>query len=466
MAKDYFQDIVPQPNDDSSETPGIAEREAADDAPREVPISRQLNADVPASPASGMERSIRNISAPVRQKPRMEPRETRPLPREGAPHASRWWLWAIAGISLVVLAALLLVSLRDTRVTVIPRSHSITFDTNTEYAAFPALDAATDTLSYTVESFDVEDSEVVPSQGTVRVEEKASGQIIVFNESSTNPVRLIKNTRFETPDGLIFRTPSDVSVPGMRGTTPGQTQITVIADQPGESYNVGAIGKFTLPGLAGSAEFTSIYARSSAPMTGGFVGDRPGIAPADLQTAMAAVRTRLAEKAREQAIVIAGSDNIALPELMEVTYQDLPQTAEAGGGARVHQRAIVRIPVFRARDFAATIARGVSADAEGATVRLVPQSGFGARALATSTALGVEPVIFTMTGSALLVWDVDTEALAAALAGKGQDAFEAIVDAFPGVQEAKARIQPMWKKSFPTDTTKIRIEVEDPAKSA
>lgn len=459
MAKDHFQDIVPQSDDAEDESVIADEIPEAPNAIRSIPITKQRDA------SAGMERSIRNISAPTRQRPRPEARESRPATLPAKSGSSRRFLWVIAGICLLALGALLLLSLRDTRITVTPRSHSVTFDQSAEYVAFPATAAATGTLVYTVETFELEDSEVAPSQGTVHAEDKASGIITVYNNATTNTFKLVKNTRFQTPDGLVFRAPADISIPGKRGATPGQVDVTVIADMPGESYNVGPTDKFTLPGLSGEPEFTTIYARSTRPMAGGFVGDKPGIAPADLQSATAAVRARLEEKARSQAVAAAGEGRIALPQLIEIVYQDLPQTLEAGGGARVRQRAVVSIPVFDANSFAATIARGVSADAEGSTVRLIPKSGFAAESSATSTSLGAEPISFTMSGTALLVWEVDATALKEALKGKDRAAFEAIVDAFPGVQEASARIQPFWRSSFPSDPSKIRVIEENPEES-
>ena len=86
-----------------------------------------------------------------------------------------------------------------------PRSHAIVFDASSEFSAYPAGGAATGTLTYTTDAFDFEDSAVVVTQGTERVEERAHGRITVVNNYSATPVKLIKNTRFETPDGLIFR---------------------------------------------------------------------------------------------------------------------------------------------------------------------------------------------------------------------------------------------------------------------
>ena len=54
------------------------------------------------------------------------------------------------------------------------------------------------------------------------------------------------------------------------------------------------------------------------------------------------------------------------------------------------------------------------------------------------------------------------EKLAAALAGKDKEAFQVISKSFPGIEEARARVQPFWSGRFPEDPESIRIKVEDP----
>ena len=68
----------------------------------------------------------------------------------------------------------------------------------------------------------------------------------------------------------------------------------------------------------------------------------------------------------------------------------------------------------------------------------------------------------TLSGNGILVAIVDTDALAQALAGRDQNAFQNIVANFPGVESAKARIEPFWSSSFPKDLTDIKIVVERP----
>jgi hypothetical protein len=460
MAKDYFQDILP-PSDDAArqrpapETPDtnarpipvhIAEGEPA--APRVVDVG----ADEALQPA----RTIRNISMPTRNsrpRPILDVREPSEQGRFGG---GRWWLWGIAGVCVLALGALVLVAFRPTTVTVTPRSHLLTFDGTTTFTAYPAASAATGTLSYSVQTADFNDSEVVASTGTVHAEDKASGSLTIYNGYQSAPLKLVKSTRFQSADGHIFRTPAEVVIPGKSGTTPGQVTITVIADQAGAEYNVPA-GKFTVPGLKSSAaQFAAVYAQSSSAMSGGLVGDKPGVSDSAMQQALSAMRTRLAQKAN--AAVSSTGDSLVLPGLTRITYQDAPTTDEAGGKVRLHESAHADIPVLSASAFASA----VSADVAGSPVDLVTQQGFAAQAQNASSTLGAAPLQFTLTGSAQIVWKIDQEALKQALAGKEQSAFQAIVTQFPGVSDARARIEPFWKGSFPTDPSAIQVVVEAP----
>ncbi len=384
-------------------------------------------------------------------------------PRRRSVSGRRWWLWGIAAVLLVVLAGLLMLAFRKTTVTVTPKSHQIVFDATSQVTAYPEATAAAGALVYTAQTAELEDSEVVPTSGSTHQETKASGSITVYNDYSTDPVQLIKNTRFETPDGLVYRVPADISVPGKKGTTPGQVSVTVIADQAGDKYNVGPVAKFTLPGLkSNAAMYAGVYAKSTEAMKGGFSGDAPAAAPGAIEAAVSAIRARLAEKAGQ----IAGGNTegkIVIPAA-QVTYEDMPNTSEAGGGVRIHQKARVVSIELSNPALANAVARSVSADAEQASIKLVPGEGFAMRNTATTTTFGSDPLTLALSGQGLLVWEVDEGALATALAGRDQGAFQTIVNGFTSIEEAHARIQPFWKSNFPVDASDIRVKVLEPKK--
>lgn len=371
------------------------------------------------------------------------------------------WLWGGAALALLVLAAIALVALRPTTVTVIPRSHTVLFDETASFTAYPATKATAGQLSFSIESSSFEDSQVVPANGVERVEERASGNVTVYNEYSSAPVRLLKNTRFATPEGLIFRAPAEVLVPGRRGTTAGQITVTIFADAVGEKYNVGPISRFTLPGLKGSNMYAKVYARSTTAMSGGFSGERPAAEAGALEAAKAEIRGRLEEKARE-AVSAASTEAFAFYELARLTFESLPPVSEGEKGVRIGERLTMELPVFPADAFAHLVAESVSAGAESGGILLKPLEGFSAHAATTSTLSTDSPLIFSLIGQAQLVWKVDTVELAAALAGRDESAFQTIVEGFAGIGEAHARIEPFWKSSFPENPTDIKIKVKEP----
>ena len=470
MAKDYFQDILPP---QGGPVPKPASKpQAIPQAEISVPLKNESPIDMGEPEASDASRenarSIRNItvsSRPSRRTPMGDMREAPTHPTRPPRILSRWWIWIAAGVSVAILGILLLVATRPTTVTVTPRSQIIVFDASSEFSAYPGGSAPTGMLTYTVETLDFEDSAVVTTTGTERVDEKAHGKITVVNNYSSTPVKLIKNTRFETPDGLIFRILSEVNVPGKKGTKPGELSVEVFADASGEKYNVGPIARFTLPGLKNSsAMYADVYARSSEGMVGGFVGERPVIDPVALQSAKAEIRGRLAEKVRADALSRTNETSVVLPDLALITYTTLPSTEEAGGAARIHEKVRVEMPIFPAEPFARTIARGISADAEEGSVMVKGIPTLTATSAGADVPiLGSNTLNFTLAGSAQLIWNVDTQALGEALAGRGEDAFQAIVGGFPGVEGARARVQPFWKNSFPENSADIHINIEEPA---
>lgn len=446
MVKDYFSDIE-----------------------REETLSNKDGVDEQRSSAAA-EKSIRNISVSSRRSAMMSRMNPETRARESTPRARsrgfRIVAWGVAGVAVLIIGLLLFaLLLSKTTIDITPRTHRITFDPTTQFTAYTANNLPGGGIVYEVASFDIDDAETVAATGSEKAEERASGQIMVYNAYSTSGVRLIKNTRFESPSGLVFRIPASVEIPGKKGSAPGEMTITVFADQPGPNYNIGATEKFTLPGLKGTSDmFNNVYARSTAAFSGGFSGVKPAIAPPALDSARAAIRDRLEAKIQEKIATLDAG--FAFPGLANVAYESLPTVADPAGGAKVSERAHVQIPVFPRDLFAKSIAQAVSADAADSKVSLLPKDGFSAQFTGQAPELlGSTPLVFTLTGSALIVWNVDSNAIRDALLGKDQSAFKPVVATFLGIKDAQAHIAPMWSSHFPSDPSSIEIIVADPPQS-
>ena len=466
MAKDYFQDIVPPAQAAKSGEP--VRRVPISPAQAEAPVVEEHVAqEEPDLNPPSPDRSIRNVSInparPRRSVPDIAPTGNSGFAPAGKP-GKRIWMWGIAGVTVVIAAILLLLAVRATTVTIIPKTHAVVFDQASQFTAYPSIAAASGTLAYSIQTVQLEDSDTVSSTGTVHTEDKASGIVTVVNDFSTSPVKLIKNTRFATPDGLIFRAPADIVVPAKSGSAAGKISVTVVADEAGEKYNVGPVSKFTLPGLKSTPDmYARVYASSEKAFAGGFSGDRPGVSQSDTDKTVAAIRSRLESKVRDAAKALENISSVVFTDLVQVRYESLPSTPEARGNVRIHQKAEVVIPVFTAGNFAEAVARSVSSNTDGASMLVQPGEGYGAHLTSASSTLGIDPLTFSLIGKATIVWQIDPKALTEALAGRDQGAFQSIVTGFAGIQEARARIEPFWSGVFPKDPSAIRVTIENPS---
>ena len=287
------------------------------------------------------------------------------------------------------------------------------------------------------------------------MEERASGTVTIYNEYSTKSQRLITNTRFESPQGLVYRIKSPTVVPGYttKGNTkiPGEIQVTVYADEPGEKYN-DAETTFVLPGLKGSPQFEHIYAKSTSALSGGFVGEkaivdekvRSDTLAALKQEAAAAVRSSLAESVRSGDVLFLGTETVTFTEQPDTVDQD---------GALVSVTAVARAPVFDGGKLASVLATegAVAYDgplhiesSEKLTVEVVPSSTKG-------------NLTITLSGDAELVGIYNKEQLLSDLAGKDRRSVGITLSGYPAIADMNISVYPFWRGRLPSDTGKITL---------
>jgi len=150
---------------------------------------------------------------------------------------------------------------------------------------------------------------------------RASGTIVVYNNYSSEPQVLVKNTRFQTPKGLIFRAVNRVVVPGKKADKPGSVDVEVTADEPGEKYNVGK-SDFKIPGFSGTPKYDKFYARSRDDASGDIKGGAAGQGKIVGKGEAEALTKMLEEKVRSSLASKLSSEvrdpYIIFPETIEV----------------------------------------------------------------------------------------------------------------------------------------------------
>lgn len=354
-----------------------------------------------------------------------------------------------------------------TELTIYPEMREL--NVNAEFTAYP--DTRENALSYEIMTLETVGESQVTATGQIQVEQQTTGLIEIV-KTTPGAERLIKNTRFRTPSGLVYRIQESVVVPGAvtdgsGSSIPGTIQIEVFADEAGEQYNIPANQSFDIPGFQESgltALYNAITARNPAAFTGGYSGPQFQIDENALSTSTQALQMKLRDELLMRIDTEKPADFIAYRNAVAITYNDLPAIEYGDDLVTIRIQAVLQIPLFNAGDFASFLAEQTIATYEGNDIRIEnPETlSFSYTSGTTSSSIiANEPSLtFNLSGKPMFVWEYDGEKLSADLAGLPKTAITNAVASYPGIDAAKVHITPFWKRTFPVDTNEI-VVIED-----
>jgi len=337
------------------------------------------------------------------------------------------------------------------QVVVHPRVQSVTAASTTIDAQ---ISAPLGTLAISVVTATRSATTTVPATGTKKVSRQATGVVTLSSTYSANQ-RLISGTRLEAPDGKIYRLAASVDLPAN-----GSVVATANAESPGESYNRSSATTFTLPGFAGDPRFEEFSAKAPS-MAGGFIGDEPAVADADLTAAKTKLKAELDSSVQASLGDAIPATHTAIPGTLEITYGQITQTASTDKKtATLSQSATAAGVTVGIRDLASALALKLVPDYHGEAVDFLDQGTLNV-SVASSTKPQDEAITLILNGSTTLVWQFDPAALTAAMVGRDKSQFQTIVESFaPAIASATASVRPFWIKNFPADPAKIEIETD------
>ncbi len=415
-------------------------------------------------------------AVPPTERPSMQPRSEQAVPvereeiptiiiQDGTKKESKRVIISIVLFVVIVGGALgLSAMLGKTELTIYPEFREPNI--SSEFTAYP--DKRTDSLSYEIMTLEATSESQIAASGEIEVQEKAQGTIEIL-KTTPGAERLIANTRFRSPDGLIFRIPEAIVVPGAvtdgSGTSvPGSIQATVVADAVGEQYNLAAGTRFDVPGFQESGLddlYSAIYAQNGAAFTGGFDGPQFKIDEANLATARQGLQVAL----RDQLLARIESEKptgfVTFDGAVTITYNQLPAVEYGNDLVTIREQAVLQIPLFNASEFGSFLAKEAVATYSGGPVRVDDIKALTFAYTSASTSFSVianEPSLtFRLTGKPLLIWEYDAEKLRGDLAGLPKTAINNAITGYPGIEGAKVSVTPFWKRSFPSNPEDIRI---------
>ncbi len=379
---------------------------------------------------------------------------------------SRKHIVIAVGIFLAITSVGIFISHLTGGATVTVKPKERTLNVNAEFTAYK--EQRPEELAYEIMTLEAVSERQVEASGQEEVKVQATGEIEI-TKTTPGAERLIKNTRFATLDGLIFRIEESVVVPGaVTGSdgksVPGTIRAKVFADEAGDKYNVKPNTEFRIPGFKEGGYddlYNAISAKNVSGFDNGFSGPKFIINDQELATARQSLQAELRDTLLARIDKEKPANMTTFPGSVAIVYNQLPPVQYGDTLVTIREQAILQMPIFKSADFAKFIAQEtiVGYDREGVRIANLSDLTFAYSSATTSQSniADMESLTFKLTGEPQIVWTYDEGKLKLDLAGKQKTALAQIMTSYKGIEKSEVKIRPIWKRSMPEDHTDITI---------
>ena len=375
-----------------------------------------------------------------------------------------WRIWILAVVAILAIGGTLLYVFSSAEVTITPRVDEISI--NSDFTAKKDSLSTAGDLGFSVLTIEKNGSQNVTADGQKMIDTKASGTITIYNSFSLQPQKLIRNTRFETTDGLIYRIDQSVTVPGFKTVAgkivPGSVEATVYADLPGVKYNI-APTSFTIPGFKSDLKrWNAFSARSEGPMINGYSGVAGYLSDAKQKLVRAEIRAELEKQILAEAKTSVPVGQFIPTGAYTVVFESLPLDNVSNSQIPVKEKASVLIYTFKISDWDKVMAKSSLFGTEigSSTVKMVNRDSlnFSWKARPQNDSPGIS---FHVKGNASFVWDIDAQKIAESLVGVKRNDVKNVLKQYNEIKSADAFLSPFWRTSFPDDPKKIKVTIKE-----
>lgn len=373
----------------------------------------------------------------------------------------KWLLWLIGSVSLIAVIVIVGFGVSSqfatAEVSVTPISVETEFNQNiTAYK-----EQSSENLGFEIITVSLNQPRTVSveASGEEYVEEKASGLITIYNEFTASQQVLVKNTRFESPEGYIYRINKNVTIPGMSNGNPGTTQIEVYADDFGSEYNIEP-STFTIPGFKGSPQFDGFYAKSESPMTGGKKGNSPIVNEEDFAKAEEKLREGIEDELSQNASDLVPDGFILFDNAYSI--EDKKEIVTDSENVTLNLNAYLHGVLLKEDSLVAYLYKEATGNTE--PVEVKDWSDIKIEIQSTDNVKNAEQIEFKVSGKLEFFRIINTEKLAEELTGVSfgdKEKIESIFDeeGHPIYKAEVTNRSPFWMPNFPGNSEKIDINI-------
>ncbi|MFH1656340.1 MAG: hypothetical protein ABH956_01035 [Candidatus Nealsonbacteria bacterium] len=294
---------------------------------------------------------------------------------------------------------------------------------------------------------------------------KAKGIIKVYNEYSTSDQGLLKNTRFVSVDGKLFKSVKKETIPGGKYENgkliPGEIDIEIEAAEVGDEYNIEP-STFSIPGFAGTVKYTSFYGKSFSPMKGGFEGEIPQVVQSDLDKSRSILKEKLEKESFDFLKTALPTGFILLDETIFQEIVEEKYSEEVGSSAEafnLNMKIESSGVIFKKSDMEDFSKNLINLNIE--ENKKFQEESLDINYFIESNDRGEDKsqVVLNIEIKVKVYQDIDLDALKKILLGKSFQEVETSLDDKFEIIKTEIKPGPFWIKKMPEDMDKVEIKL-------
>lgn len=373
--------------------------------------------------------------------------------------SSRKGLYISVVIFIIAFAFGVSALFKSAKVTLTPRHQ--TYALNSTFTA--KKDDTGNNLAFQIVTISKDQEKTVSATGESKVLKKAEGKIVIFNNYSNQPQKLVATTRFETPEGLVFRLVSATNVPGTQvkagKTIPGSIEATVQADVAGDKYNI-ALKDFVVPGFKGDPRYTKIFARSKTAMSGGFSGMQKVVSADIASSTNTELEDNLKATLSSDIISQIPSNFVLYPGGLSYSFSPTSQVGTNENGAVLQKKGTAYAIIFDKGSLSRAISTNALPDSSNDVIKITNLDKLVFSypdGKSFDPASGETTLDFNLSGETNFVWVFDENKLKSDLLGLSKKQAKDVISKYASITEYWLEISPFWNQTIPTDPKKVNL---------
>lgn len=302
---------------------------------------------------------------------------------------------------------------------------------------------------------------------TSEVSKNAKGEIILFNEYSTTPQKIVAGTFLSDENGKAYKLDTSITIPGYKieksKIIKGEVSVKITSFLAGEAYN-GSPELFHINSFKGTTKYNKIYGKIKTPMSGGIAGLVYTLDDKEKDNILSKT-TSFKEKLLRKLSAQIPEDYILYPDAVKYSFSLDQELMSKDSNLKVVLNGFISAVIFK-KD----ILDGILIN------KILPKISQKERAELLPVDLSVlifnfknqDQIIdkdmvgfnFELTGNLPIKWQPDKEEIKTLLLGVKKDDTSAVFKLDPGISTASIKIIPFWSKKLPENPKNIDIIVK------